>query len=121
MAGGAFATVGGLAYDDLEEARLGYLNYVGNDLGVEGAVRRDEANHVYDVAQYLQAQWDPGTLWRLTAGVRNNLVEVSSNDHLPGTTDPHSSVRYTSVSPVAAAVLHATSGRQSLRVVRQGF
>lgn len=100
-------TVGGLAYDDLEETRFGYLNYVGNELGVEGAVRRDEANHVYDFDQYLQTQWDPDALWRVTAGVRNNLVEVSSNDHLPGTTEPHSSVRYTAVSPVGAVLFHA--------------
>ncbi len=77
-------TVAGLAYDDLAESRQGYLNYVGDDLGVQGAVRRDEANHVYDFAQYLQAQWDPDAFWRLIAGVRNNLVEVSSNDALAG-------------------------------------
>lgn len=100
-------TVGGIAYDDLEETRFGYLNYVGEDLGVAGAVRRDEANHVYDFDQYLQSQWDPDALWRVTAGVRNNLVEVGSNDHLPGTTEPHSSVRYTAVSPVAGVVFHA--------------
>jgi iron complex outermembrane recepter protein len=100
-------SVGGIAYDDLEETRFGYLNYVGEDLGVEGAVRRDEANHVYDFDQYLQSQWDPDALWRVTAGVRNNLVEVSSNDHLPGTTEPHSSVRYTAVSPVGGVVFHA--------------
>ena len=102
-------TVGGVAYDDLAETRFGYLNYVGDELGVEGALRRDEANHVYDVDQYLQTQWDPDALWRVTAGVRNNLVEVSSNDHLPGTTDPHSSVRYTAVSPVGGVVFHAAS------------
>ena len=121
LLGGAFTTVGGLAYDDLEEAREGYLNYVGNDLGVEGAVRRDEANHVYDVAEYLQTQWDPGALWRVTGGVRNNLVEVGSNDHLPGTTDPHSSVRYTSVSPVAGAVLHATPAVNLYASYGKGF
>ena len=101
-------TVGGIAYDDLEETRLGYLNYVGQQLGVEGALRRDEANHVYDFDQYLQTQWNPDTLWQVTAGVRNNLVQVSSNDHLPGTTEPHSSVRYTAVSPVGGVVFHAT-------------
>jgi iron complex outermembrane recepter protein len=108
VGGTALEVVGGVAYDDLEETRKGFLNYVGDELGVEGAVRRDEANHVYDAAEYLQAQWDPDALFRLTAGVRNNLVEVSSNDHLPGTTVPHSSVRYTAVSPVAGAVFHAT-------------
>ena len=97
-------TVGGMAYDDLEETRYGYLNYVGEELGVQGAVRRDQANHTYDFDQYLQSQWDPDALWRVTAGVRNNLVEVGSNDHLAGT---HSSVRYTAVSPVGGVVFHA--------------
>jgi iron complex outermembrane recepter protein len=104
----ALQVVGGFAYDDLEETRSGLLNYVGDDLGVPGAVRLQEANHVYDLAEYLQAQWDPDAWWRLTAGVRNNVVEVSSNQHVPVTDDPHSSVRYTAVSPVAGAVFHAT-------------
>jgi iron complex outermembrane receptor protein len=76
---------------------------------VEGATRLNEANHVYDLDEYLQMQWDPDARWRFTAGVRNNVVEVSSNQHIPVTDDPHSSVRYTAVSPVAAALLHATS------------
>ena len=108
VAGTALQTVGGLAYDDLEESRLGLLNYVGNDLGVEGPVRLDEANHVYDMDEYLQSQWDPDAWWRLTAGVRNNVVVVGSNQHVPLTDDPHSSVRYTAVSPVAGALFHAT-------------
>jgi len=108
LAGTALQVVGGIAYDDLEESRAGLLNYVGDDLGVPGAVRLQDANHVYDLAEYLQAQWDPDAWWRLTAGVRNNVVEVSSNQHYPVTDDPHSSVRYTAVSPVAGAEFHAT-------------
>ena len=84
VGGTALQTVGGVAYDDLEESRQGYLNYVGDELGVPGATRRDEANHVFDAAEYLQTQWDPDALFRVTAGVRNNVVESSSNDHLPG-------------------------------------
>jgi iron complex outermembrane receptor protein len=114
-------TVGGIAYDDLEETRFGYLNYVGEDLGVEGAVRRDEANHVYDFDQYLQSQWDPDVLWRVTAGLRNNLVEVSSNDHLPGSTEPHSSVRYTAVSPVGGVVFHAAPAVNIYASYGKGF
>jgi iron complex outermembrane recepter protein len=108
LGGAPLQTVAGIAYDDLQEGRMGYLNYLGNDLGVQGAVRRDESNHVYDFDQYVQSQWDPDALWRLTAGVRNNLVEVSSNDDLPGAQDPHRGVRYTAVNPVAAALFHAS-------------
>ncbi len=121
VGGTALQTVGGIAYDDLEEARQGFLNYVGDQLGVPGAIRRNEANHVYDAAEYLQAQWDPDALFRVTAGVRNNLVEVSSNDHLPGTTVPHSSVRYTAVSPVAGALFHATPSLNLYASYGKGF
>src|SRR6202011_1685980 len=74
VAGSSLQIVAGINYDDLEEARQGYLNYVGSQLGVEGALRRDEANHVYDFDQYLQAQWDPSARWRLSAGLRNSAV-----------------------------------------------
>ncbi len=121
VGGTALQIVGGIAYDDLEETRLGFLNYVGNDLGVEGALRRDDQNHVYDFDQYLQAQWDADARWRLTAGVRNNLVEVSSHNELPGAVDPHSSVHYTSVSPVAGTVFHASSAVNLYAAYGKGF
>src|ERR1700722_9694098 len=121
IAGTPLQTVGGIAYDDLEETRFGYLNYVGDDLGVAGATRLAEANHVYDFDQYLQEQWDPQQRVRVTAGVRNNLVEVGSNDHLPATTQPHSSVHYTAVSPVAGIVFHATPALNLYGSYGKGF
>jgi iron complex outermembrane recepter protein len=121
IAGMPLQTVGGIAYDDLEETRYGFLNYAGDDLGVAGATRRAEANHVYDFDQYLQEQWDPQQLVRVTAGVRNNLVEVSSDDHLPATTDPHSSVRYTAVSPVGGIVFHAAPALNLYGSYGKGF
>lgn len=121
FAGTTLQSVGGFAYDDLEEYRKGLLNYVGNDLGIEGATRLNEANHVYDLAEYLQEQWDPDARWRLTAGVRNNVVEVGSNQHIPVTGEPHSSVRYTAVSPVAAALLHATEDVNLYASYGKGF
>jgi iron complex outermembrane recepter protein len=121
LGGAPLQTVAGIAYDDLQEGRMGYLNYLGNDLGVQGAVRRDESNHVYDFDQYVQSQWDPDALWRLTAGVRNNLVEVSSNDDLPGAQDPHRGVRYTAVNPVAAALFHASRAVNLYASYAKGF
>ena len=121
LGGTALQTVAGLAYDDLQEQRMGYLNYVGNELGVPGALRRNESNHVYDFDQYLQAQWDLDARWRLTAGLRNNLVEVSSNDDMPGAEQPHSSVRYTAVDPVAAALFHANSALNLYASFGKGF
>ncbi len=121
LGGGALQTVAGLAYDHLQQARMGYLNYVGNELGVQGEMRLDESNHVYDFDQYLQGQWDPDALWRLTAGVRNNLIEVSSNDDLPGAEQPYSSVRYTAVDPVAAVLFHASPAVNLYASYGKGF
>ena len=44
--------VGGVAYDVLSEHRQGYQNFVGNTLGVLGALRRDEVNDVTSFDQY---------------------------------------------------------------------
>ena len=111
----------GVGYDDLAEARKGYLNYVGSTLGVEGALRRDEANHVYDFDEYVQAQFDPHPRWRLTAGVRNNSVDVASHNHLPGIPEPNSSVRYSAVDPVGGVTFRAASAVNLYAAYGKGF
>jgi iron complex outermembrane recepter protein len=121
VAGTPLQVVAGINYDDLEEARKGYLNYEGSDLGVEGALRRDEANHVYDFDQYLQAQWDPDARWRLVAGVRNNVVEVTSHGHIPVLDDADSSVRYSAVNPVGGITFRASSAVNLYGSYGKGF
>jgi iron complex outermembrane receptor protein len=111
----------GVAYDDLAEARKGYLNFVGAQTGIEGGLRRDEANHVYDFDQYLQAQWDPAAHWRVMAGVRNNTVEVSSHGHIPVLDGADSSLRYSAVNPVAGVTYRATSNVNLYGSYGRGF
>jgi iron complex outermembrane receptor protein len=93
--------VAGIAYDDLAEARKGYANYAGPLLGVEGALRRDEANHVYDMDEYLQAEWDPIGALHMVVGVRNSAVVVTSHGHLPLLDFADSGARYGATNPVA--------------------
>ncbi len=121
LAGAPLVVVGGINYDDLAEARKGYLNYAGPQLGVEGGVRRDEANHVYDFDQYLQAQWDPGARWRLIAGVRNNVVEMTSHGHIPVLDGADSSVRYSAVDPVGGVTFRASSAVNIYGSYGRGF
>jgi iron complex outermembrane receptor protein len=121
LAGTPLQVVAGINYDDLEEARKGYLNYQGSDLGVEGALRRDEANHVYDFDQYVQAQWDPDPRWRMIAGVRNNVVEISSHGHIPVLDDADSSVRYSAVNPVGGVIFRASSAVNLYGSYGKGF
>jgi len=68
----------------------GFLNFIGTDLGVEGALRRDENNHVFDFDQYLQVRWDPDRALAAHAGVRNSVVSVGSHDLLSVSGDPDS-------------------------------
>jgi iron complex outermembrane receptor protein len=90
----------GVAYDALEEARHGYLNFAGSELGVAGAVRRDEENRVDAADEYLQLQWDPTARWRAIAGVRHSDVDVASRNHLVADSTP-SEVRYAATDPAA--------------------
>jgi iron complex outermembrane receptor protein len=120
--GAPLLVTAGLSYDDLEEARQGYTNFSGDELGVQGALRVDEANHVYDFDQYLQVQWDPTARWRVLAGVRNNSVDLSSHDHLPvpgGAED--SGVSYGAVDPVAGVTYRLTSWVSAYGAYGKGF
>ena len=121
IAGTPLLLVGGVNYDDLAEARKGYLNYIGSQLGVAGALRRDEANHVYDFDQYVQAQWDPAESWRVVAGVRNSLVEVTSHGHLAVLDAADSEVRYSAVNPVAGVTYRVTSAINVYGSYGKGF
>jgi iron complex outermembrane receptor protein len=113
--------VAGVNYDDLAEARKGYLNFIGSELGVQGALRRDEANYVYDFDQYLQAQWDPAARWRIVAGVRNSVVDVTSHGHLAVLDAASSEVRYSAVNPVAGVTFRATDAINFYGSYGKGF
>jgi len=113
--------VAGVSYDDLAEARKGYLNFIGLGLGLQGALRRDEANHVYDLDQYLQAQWDLSARWRIVAGVRNSVVDVTSHGHLAVLDAADSEVRYSAVNPVAGVTFRATEAINLYASYGRGF
>jgi iron complex outermembrane receptor protein len=111
----------GLSYDDLEEARRGFLNYIGNQLGVEGALRRDEANHVYDVDQYAQVLWDPTARWRILAGVRHSVVDIEDHNHLAAGGPVDSGVNYSAVNPVAGITFRAAPAVNLYASFGKGF
>ena len=121
LGGTPLLLVAGFNYDNLAEARQGYRNFMGSALGVQGSIRRDEANHVYDFDQYLQVQWDPAQRWRLLAGVRNNVVEVNSHGHLAVLDGSNSSLRYSAVNPVGGVTFRATSAVNIYGSYGKGF
>jgi iron complex outermembrane receptor protein len=121
LAGGRASLVAGMAADTLSEHRLGYQNFIGSQLGVEGQLRRNEVNRVGNVDPYLQAQWQPTPAWLLSAGLRRSRVSFASTDAYITKTNPDDSgsAHYAATLPVLGAsyALHerlrvyATAGR----------
>jgi iron complex outermembrane receptor protein len=102
LGGTALQSTAGIAYDNLDEARRSYLNFIGTQLGVQGQQRSNYGNQAYDLDEYLQLQWDPVQPLRAVVGVRNNVVVITSDNHFAAAgTNPESSARYTAVNPVA--------------------
>jgi iron complex outermembrane receptor protein len=111
LAGGPFSVVTGLSYDELSQKRRGYQNFTGdpNDpdqLGVQGTLRRNETNDVYDLDQYLQASWQPAERWSLLLGARHSMVKFDSHDHyvVPGNADDSGDKGYYATAPVAGVL-----------------
>ncbi|WP_343498486.1 TonB-dependent receptor [Achromobacter denitrificans] len=107
-AGRPLTLVGGFSYDSLRETRKGYENYTGSgagrQLGVRGALRRDETNTVYNADPYLQASWQVSERWTLDAGLRYSTVNFDSDDRYvaPGNADDSGTARYRKALPAAA-------------------
>ena len=94
--------VAGIAADELREHRLGYQNFIGSTLGVQGALRRDETNRVSNADPYLQAEWRPTPAWLVSAGVRRSKVAFRSTDAYITSTNPDDSgaASYSATLPV---------------------
>ena len=108
LVGRPLALVAGLSYDDLEERRKGYENFLGSadvpQLGARGALRRQERNGVTSLDPYLQATWFLTDAWSLEAGVRRSRLRFDSRDQYitAGNGDDSGRVRHARTLPVAA-------------------
>ena len=135
LAAQPLTVVAGLTYDDELEHRRGYLNFIGSNTrfsptcpagdvcGVQGDLRRDQQDNEYDFAQYLQANWQPGRRWVLTAGVRRNKVNFSSHDHyiVPGNGDDSGGNAYYATTPVAGVLYKAAPWAHLYASFGEGF
>ncbi len=79
VAGGKLTTTLGVDYEQSEDARRGYENFIGSALGVKGNLRRKETDRVNSFDQYAQAEWQSAA-WSLTAGVRHSRVRFDIKD-----------------------------------------
>ena len=103
---GPLTVVAGLAYDQLNEKRRGYRNFIGRTLGGQGDLRRDEINDVNDADVYLQASWKLAPRWSIDVGARRSVVRFQSSDRFVTATNPDDSgnARYSAVTPVAGVI-----------------
>nr|WP_233556503.1 TonB-dependent receptor [Noviherbaspirillum sedimenti] len=127
LGGRPLTMVGGLAWDTLKEQRQGYENFIGagatQQLGVQGRLRRDESNDLWNIDPYLQASWQFAERWTLDAGVRHSSVRFSSDDHyIAGVNgDDSGAARYRKTLPVAALRYQATPDLNLYATLGRGF
>jgi len=112
---------GGINLDQVAEHRRGYQNFdAQGDLGVQGALRRNEDNKAANRDQYLLAQWDVSPQWLTSLGVRHSRVAFDSRDHyiVAGNGDDSGRMDFEATTPTASLMwralpvlhLYATAG-----------
>jgi len=113
----------GASYDRQNEHRRGYNNFLGNVLGVQGALRRDENDIVDNIDEYAQGTWEFAPLWSLMAGVRHSDVQFQADDHFITSTNPNDSgsIAYGATLPVAGLVFKAQPWLHLYASYGQGF
>jgi iron complex outermembrane recepter protein len=123
LAGMPFSLVAGVSYDRQNELRRGYNNYIGSTLGVQGALRRDENDIIYDIDEYAQATWDVTPRWSLMAGVRHSDVNFSVEDHFVTSVngDDSGSTTYSAGTPVAGVVFKVSPALNLYASYGRGF
>lgn len=109
LAGRPFEIAGGITYDNQEQHRQGYNNYIGNTLGVQGAKRRDEIDRVFDFDQYAQATWRVAEDWSLMGGLRHSEVRFRSTDRYiaAGNPDDSGTTKYSATTPAFGVMWRA--------------
>lgn len=118
-----FSLVAGLSYDDLSQHRLGYNNYVGQQTGVRGDKRRDERNTVYDLDQYVQADYAFTDRASVLIGARHSQLSFDSADrYIVGSNgDDSGKVKYSATTPVAGLMFRANPSLHLYASYGEGF
>ena len=110
LVGTPFALTAGIDIEAANERRRGFENFIGQRLGVFGALRRDEDNRVRSSDVYVQSEWTPAPRWRIDAGVRHSQVDFSTRDRYVTSVNPDDSgeLSYASTSPAIGALYRVT-------------
>jgi iron complex outermembrane recepter protein len=109
--------------DQQAQDRRGYENFLGNQLGVRGALRRDQRDRVRNVDQFAQLHWQWAARWSALLGVRHSDVRFRSDDHYITARNPDDSGSrdYSATTPVAGIVFHASDAWRVYASAGRGF
>jgi len=107
----------GLAVDTVKEDRRGNENFIGSQLGVKGALRRNEDNTVTSIDPFVQATWQLAPAWSLGTGLRYSHVKFESEDRYisAGNPDDSGSVTHSKALPVVS-LSHQLTPEQTVYV-----
>jgi len=127
VAEGPLTATVGVTYDELQEAREGFLNFIGTvvnpQYGIAGQMRRNQANTVGDFDQYAQLLWQFLPSWSAMAGIRHSLVKFNSTDNpIPGVSSgDNNSVDYAASLPVVGLAFAVTADLRVYVNAGRGF
>jgi iron complex outermembrane receptor protein len=99
LAGGKLSTTVGIDYGSSIDDRQGYENFIGNEFGLKGRLRRDEENVLSSTDPYAQTEWQGGA-WALTAGLRHSRMKIQVRDRFLANGNDSGNVSYSKTTPV---------------------
>lgn len=113
----------GLQTQTLSENRRGFENFNGAQLGVRGALRRDEDNQVQNFDQFLLGDWRVADSLRLFGALRHSEVDFESEDDFirPGNPDDSGQRRYSAITPALALLFEADTTTRWYVSAAEGF
>jgi len=120
LGAGTLRTTAGLEAGKSTDARKGYENYIGNEFGVQGLLRRDEKDEVNNLDPYLQLEWELGR-WVFTGGLRHSRVSFDIEDHYLSNGNDSGSVDYRHTTPLLGALYKLTPDLNLYASAARGF
>jgi iron complex outermembrane receptor protein len=119
MEAGTATVSAGIEHDRLGERRKGFVNQFGS----QGALRRDEDDHVSNSDAFVQGEWAFAPAWILSGGARHSRVAFDSRDYYVVGVNPDDSgsQSYSRTTPVAGLLLKATDAWNLYANAGEGF
>jgi len=120
LGSGTLRTTFGVEYADSQDARQGFENFLGAELGVKGRLRRDEDNRLTSVDPYVQTQWESGA-WVLTGGLRHTRLKVGVSDRFRDNGDDSGGTTYNGTAPVVGILRKVSPSLNLYASAARGF